>query len=189
VAYPTPPSLAPASGLSKATAQNVLAVAGSLSRGIGFTAAARLAGIDPSRAAWIAKAEDGRDPFWAWACACFEMGEALYTSRIEETAAAVALDPESKHFGRIAALVLARKSPDYAPVSEKREVGHGGAQITIQNLQVLLGSGDMGDLTKAAFSGPALEGVLDAVEEAAPAPRAAERRWALTTSEPRKDED
>ena len=135
---PTPPADRPQNERSLWTAQSVLRVCHKLASGVSMKAACNSEGHHHDRTVWEENARRGKDPFYSWMLACFDLAEADAVSSVEGSLFREAVDGDA----RAMALFLKHRSEAYK--EEKTAVVSGGSvNVTIQNLLALVGSEDV----------------------------------------------
>lgn len=158
VRYPTPPADRPIN-TGNTTAAGVLRACDLVSRGMGFSNACALAGINRSRADWARFGE--HDVFWEWALSCMELAEAGFVGNVELALGEIAYTKDEegrlhKDALRAQQTILKRRSEMYAEEAQRRETT--GLSITIDKIQLLL-SGATG--APAAVVGAAFPSLSD----------------------------
>jgi len=175
---PAPPALWPQGPPGNLTADTVLEVASCLAKGQSFRSAATKARINSSLLDYRRRSEGG-DPFYAWACACWDMATAFMTALLEERNLAIALGREAAtpSSAKAAEAMLGRLSDTYAPAAQA-PTGLSAQELHANVLVLLQGglgagggpiTGGLGALINGAFPAPprALTN-MDAPYETAP---------------------
>jgi len=160
---PAPPALWPQGPPGNLTADTVLDVAQALARGQSFRSAATRARINTSLLDYRRRSEGG-DPFYAWACACWDLATAFMTALLEERNLAIALGREaaSPSSAKATEAMLGRLSDTYAPAVQA-PTGMSAQELHANVLVLLQGgannpagpfSGGLGALINGAFPAP-----------------------------------